>query len=195
MNRRLTGKVPHAGKDWGQKEKTALEDEMAGWHHWCNGHELGQTLGDAEGQGGLACYSPWDHKESNRTGRLNNNNNMILISKLSIPFYKIYVSIWHFVCPYLRNQKQFIEFTSSITTLGNILHLVITAFGLPRWLSGKESASQWRSLRRHMFEPWLGKIPWRREWQPTPVFLPGESHGQRRLAGYGQWGHKESDTT
>ena len=42
-----------------QKEKRASEDEMAGWHHQCNGHELGQTLGDAEGQGGLACCSPW----------------------------------------------------------------------------------------------------------------------------------------
>ena len=47
------------GKDWRQKEKRASEDEMAGWHHWCNGHELGQTLGDGEGQWGLACCSPW----------------------------------------------------------------------------------------------------------------------------------------
>ena len=43
--------------------------------------------------------------------------------------------------------------------------------------------------------PWVGKIPWRRKWQPTPVFLPGESHGQRSLAGYSPRGHKESDTT
>ena len=41
----------------------------------------------------------------------------------------------------------------------------------------------------------VGKIPWRREGQPTPVILPGESHGQRSLAGYSPWGHKESDTT
>ena len=45
------------------------------------------------------------------------------------------------------------------------------------------------------FSPWVGKIFWRREWQPTPVFLPGESHGQRSLAGYGPWGLKESHTT
>ena len=64
--------------------------------------------------------------------------------------------------------------------------------GLPRWLSGKESAYQWR---RCMFDPWVRKIPWRRKWQPTPVFLPGESHGQRSLPGYSPWGHKESDTT
>ena len=50
--------------------------------------------------------------------------------------------------------------------------------GLPRWLSGKESACQCRS---HGFGPWLGKIPWRRNWQPTSVFLPGESHGRKSL--------------
>ena len=43
--------------------------------------------------------------------------------------------------------------------------------------------------------PWIGKIPWRREWLPTPVFLPGESHGQRSLMGYNPWAHKESDMT
>ena len=72
-NSQLIGRVPDAGKDWGQKEKRASEDEMAGWHHQCNGHELGQTLGDEEGRGGLACYSPWDHQESDMTGWLNNN--------------------------------------------------------------------------------------------------------------------------
>ena len=44
------------------------------------------------------------------------------------------------------------------------------------------------------FNPWVGKIPWRRKWQPTPVFLPGEFHGQRSLAGCSPWCHKESDT-
>ena len=45
------------------------------------------------------------------------------------------------------------------------------------------------------FDPWVGKIPWRRQWQPTPVFLPGESHGRRSLVGYSARGRKESDTT
>ena len=45
------------------------------------------------------------------------------------------------------------------------------------------------------FDPWVGKICWRNAWQPTPVFLPGESHGQRGLAGYNPWCHKESDMT
>ena len=45
------------------------------------------------------------------------------------------------------------------------------------------------------FDPWVRKIPWRRAWQPTPVFLPAESHGQGSLAGHGPWGRRESDTT
>ena len=49
--------------------------------------------------------------------------------------------------------------------------------------------------RRPGFDPWVGKIPWRRKWQPTPVLLPGESHGVRSLVGYSSWGRKESDTT
>ena len=48
---------------------------------------------------------------------------------------------------------------------------------------------------RCRFNPWVRKIPWRRKWQPTPVFLPGEFHGQRSLVGYSPWGCKESDTT
>ena len=48
---------------------------------------------------------------------------------------------------------------------------------------------------RTMFNPWLGNIPWRKKWQPIPVFLPGEFHGQRSLVSYSPWGHKESDTT
>ena len=47
--------------------------------------------------------------------------------------------------------------------------------------------------RRAGFNPWVGKFPWRRKWQPTPVFLPGKSHGQRSLAGYSPWG-RESQT-
>ena len=54
---------------------------------------------------------------------------------------------------------------------------------------------QCRRRKRPRFSPWVGKIPWRRKWQPTPAFLPGESHGQRALVGYSAWGHKESDMT
>ena len=70
----LTGKVPDAGKNCGQRERRVSEDEMAGWHPWCTEHERGQTLGNDKGLGGLVCCSPWGHKESDTTGRLNNNN-------------------------------------------------------------------------------------------------------------------------
>ena len=61
--------------------------------------------------------------------------------------------------------------------------------------SGKESACQGGRHRRCGFSSWVWKIPWWRKCQPTPVFLLGESHGQRSLLGYSPWGHKESDTT
>ena len=61
--------------------------------------------------------------------------------------------------------------------------------------SSKESACQCRRCKRHPFDPWVRKITWRKKWQPTPVFLPRESHGQKSLVSYSPWGHKESDTT
>ena len=67
--------------------------------------------------------------------------------------------------------------------------------GFCRWLSGKESTCQCRRRRRLKFDPWVGKILWRRKWQPTPVFLLGEFHGQRSLASYSLCGCKESDMT
>ena len=68
VNRLLLVKVPDVGKDWGPKERRVSEDEMAGWYHRCNEHELGQTLGDGDGEGGLACCSPWGRKELDTTG-------------------------------------------------------------------------------------------------------------------------------
>ena len=61
--------------------------------------------------------------------------------------------------------------------------------------SGKEPTCQCRRHNRQGFSPASGKIPWRRKWQPTPVFLPGKSHGRRNLAGYIPWGRKELNTT
>ena len=63
----LTGKDPDAGKDWGQEEKRATEDEMVGWHHWLNEHEFEQTPGYSEGQGSQVCCSPWGRKELDKT--------------------------------------------------------------------------------------------------------------------------------
>ena len=58
----LIGKDPDAGKDWRQEEKGTTEDEMAGWHHWLDGHEFGWTLGVGDGQEGLACCNSWGRR-------------------------------------------------------------------------------------------------------------------------------------
>ena len=60
-----------AGRDWGQEEKGTTEDEMAGWHHWLDGRESEWTLRVGDGQGGLACWNSWGHKELDTTERLN----------------------------------------------------------------------------------------------------------------------------
>ena len=63
----LIWKAPDTGKDWGQEEKGMTEDEIVGWHHRLNGHESEYTLGVGDGQGGLACCSPWGCNESDTT--------------------------------------------------------------------------------------------------------------------------------
>ena len=68
---RPIGKDRDAGRDWGQEEKGTTENEMAGWHHQLYGHESEWTLGVGDGQGGLACFDSWGHKESDTTEQLN----------------------------------------------------------------------------------------------------------------------------
>ena len=77
------------------------------------------------------------------------------------------------------------------TEPGGFARALIRVF---RWLSGKESACQCRRCRRCWSDPWIGKIPCRRKWQSTPVFLLEESRGQKSLVGYGPWALKELDT-
>ena len=67
----LTGKDPDAGKDWRREKKGTTEDEMVGRHHWLDGHEFEQALEVGDGQGSLACFSPWGCKESDTTELLN----------------------------------------------------------------------------------------------------------------------------
>ena len=70
--------------------------------------------------------------------------------------------------------------------------LLPAVLGFPGGSAVKQSACQ---CRRHEFDPWVRKIPWRRKWQPTPTFLPGNIHGQSSLVGYSPWGRKVLDTT
>ena len=78
VKNQLIGKDPDAGKDWGQEEKGATEDEMAGWRHWLNGHEFEQTQGDSERQGSLVPCSLCGCKELDMTQWLNSNNSSSL---------------------------------------------------------------------------------------------------------------------
>ena len=77
---------------------------------------------------------------------------------------------------------------------GSLLPAVVST-EIPSDASGKEPACQCRRHRSQGFDPWVGKIPWRRKWQSIPAFLPRESHGLRSLVGYRPWGCKELDTT
>ena len=95
----------------------------------------------------------------------------------------------------------FISLSLLLCKIGNVLDsfvgkgLLEIGKCFPGGTSGKGPTCQCRRCRRHGFNPWVRKIPQRRAWPPTLVFLPGESHGQRSLAGYSPEGHKESDTT
>ena len=71
----------------------------------------------------------------------------------------------------------------------------VNFMGFPGGASGKESTCQRRRCKRLLLDSWVAKIPWSRKWQPLPVFLPGNLHGQRRLVGYSPWGCKELDIT
>ena len=123
----LIGKDPDAGKNWRQRQ-----DEMVGWHHWFNGQEVEQTLGDDEMMRDREAWCAVVHGDA-----------------------ELDMSYW------LKNN-------------------MYSLMGLPRWLSGKESTCQ---CRRCGLDPWDGRVPWRRKWKSTPVFLPGKSHGQRNLVG------------
>ena len=159
----LIRKDPDAGKDWRQEKKGVTDDKVVGWHYWLNGHEFEQAPGDGEGQGSLACCSPWGCRV---------RHDWVAEQQCIMPKYKY---ILHYVllkCAYYN-------------ALGVICYLLIYCMVLPWWLGGKEFTWQ---CKRGMFNLWVRKIPWRKKWQPTPVFLPGKSRGQRSLAGYCPWG-------
>ena len=78
-------------------------------------------------------------------------------------------------------------------TINNVFMVVLT---MTSWVSlVAQRLKRLPAMQEIGFDPWIGKIPWRRKWQPAPVFLPGESHGRRSLASYSPQGRKESDTT
>ena len=85
---------------------------------------------------------------------------------------------------------------TSITLFVNFKRNTHYILGFPSGAGSREPACNAGNLGSTPgFDSWVGKIPWRREWQPTPIFLPGEFHGQKSLEVYGLWDHKESDLT
>ena len=82
----LIGKDPDTGKDWRQEEKGIIEDKMVGCHHWLDGHEFEQARGVGDGEGSLACCSPWVHKQSDKTEWLNWLNGLNLGQRIFVYF-------------------------------------------------------------------------------------------------------------
>ena len=162
----LTGKDPDAGRDWGQEEKGMTEDEIAGWHHWLDGHEFEWTPGVGDGQGVLSCCDSWGRKESDKTEQLNWTE--LRLSEAWVDSYQM------LKCDYPEAG-----------------YLLLTKLGFP----GVSDSSVCLQCWRPEFHSWFGKIPWRRKWQSTPILLPEKFQGGRSLKGYSPWGCKESDTT
>ena len=96
----------------------------------------------------------------------------------------IYMSIFKYIFIYI-NIFIYIHF----------IYLNIYIYGFPSGSTGKDPSCQCRKYKRRGFNLWVRKIPWRRKWLSTPVFLPGKFYEQRILAGCSPWGHKESDMT
>ena len=101
----LIGKDPNAGKNWGRKGKRVTEDEVVGWHHWFNGHEVGQTPKDGEGWGGLVCCSSGSCKESDMTWCLSNNNKWLEWPPKSHSVNWTVSGFWNYDGRGLRNPK------------------------------------------------------------------------------------------
>ena len=125
------------------------------------------------------CAAGAPKTQSQRTRHLHPSPVHALIQQLA--------GIFHFLLPY----SCFIYQTSFLLLL-SLIELLSGVTGLPRWLRSKKST--WK-CRRRRFNPWVRKIPWRRKWQPTPVFLPRRSHWQRSLAGYSPWGRPAKSWT
>ena len=116
----LIGKDPDTRKDWGQEDKGVTENKMVGWYHWLNKHEFEQTLEDSEGQGSLACCSPWSHKVSDITERLNNSKDTLetLVYVCNWICYKCFLyktPNWvHIICPSLGERIDNREYFQAI---------------------------------------------------------------------------------
>ena len=176
----LIRKDPDAGKDWRREEKGTTENEMVGWHHRLDGHEFKQAPGVGDGQGGLACCSPWGLKELDTTERLN-------WTELNWPFiYTCEMTVF----------ESFLSFGERISTsFGGMLCQVLVAgcrifwSGLSWWSDSKESACNAGELG---LTPGLERSPGGGHGNPLQYSCLENPHGQRRLSGYSPWGSQRT---
>ena len=124
---------------------------------------------------------------------------------------QFYIYIYIYIYTYIHTHTQFLRFFSItgyymiLSIISNAVPLVLGGclfyiqqsvfWAFPSGSAVKSLPAMQEMCRRRGFNPWVRKIPWSRKWQPTPIFLPGKSHGQRSLAGYSSWGPKELDMT
>ena len=125
--------------------------------------------------------SPWGHKEWDTTERLLHTH------CIHTRFYNCHLIFWWFSEEVKHNRTLHPKHLNT--------HNIKCGPDSILGARGQEHSCQCRRLKGCRFDPWVGKIPWKRAWQPTLVFLPGESHGQRSLVGYHSWSLKESDMT
>ena len=109
------------------------------------------------------------------------------------------IGVWLFVTPWTIQSMEFSRLNTGVDSLSRLLGIFPAQGSNQVFCIAGGFFTSWvtreaHQCRRHGFSPWVGKIPQRRKRQPTPVYLPGKSHGQRILAGYSPWGCKESDT-
>ena len=196
MKSQLIGKDPDAGKDWRQ-EKGMTEDEMFGWHHQLNGHEFEQTAGNGEGQGSMACFSPWYHKESDTTEWLKSKESeersKFWSLKTWIKILIILLSDWVIFIPKLG--VTILPMEKAMAPHSSPLAWKIPWMEEPGRLQSMGSLGVWHdwatSLSLFTF------MHWRRKWQPTPMFMtwiPGtEEPGGLLSLGSHRVGHDWSD--
>ena len=127
------------------------------------------------------CSAVWGHQELDTTDDLTTTTKLWKFQGYSTPIHYTYIHIYILFLISCYIILNIVPCTYSRFLLVIYFILDSVYIGLPQWLNGKESACQCRKHRRHRFDSWVGKIPWRRKWQPMPVFLPEKAHGQRRL--------------
>ena len=174
-----------------------------GKREWC------QTSDDLQGDEHSALLDTWpssmkeilEKSKKWDTSRVNKQylyhvSLMRLIQELKITFGSCWMWVWLTteLGAALQNglERDFAPSSEPGYCLQAEVRVLPSFLAISKWLGGKESACQ---CRRYGLDLWIRKTPWRRKWQPTPVFLPAKSHGQTSLAGYSLWGQKELNTT